>query len=252
VVTQQYYSNSLAAAIPQYWSPFQVKQDSVGVLFRVNLASLMTQGLFDPAVQGPVVVRGDSVSSAGVLNWNSNNVILAREAFGVANASFWSGVAYFPKTRLVEGAAIKFKYFVANSTFGGWESNIVDRSLKFTKSDTTLPWQFFNNRAIPTTVENSDFAAPSESMLFPNYPNPFNPSTMLTYSLATKGQVTLSIYNLLGQKIRSLMDEVKGAGVYSLSWSGTDDDGKQVGSGVYFVRMTTENIVRTQKIIFMK
>jgi len=84
------------------------------------------------------------------------------------------------------------------------------------------------------------------------YPNPFNPSTIVRYTLSTRGKLSLSVYNLLGQKIRTLVNEVKNAGEFSISWSGNDESGRNVPSGVYFVRMVTESTSRTQKIILLK
>jgi arabinogalactan endo-1,4-beta-galactosidase len=252
IVPLQFYSNSLVTNVPQFWSPFQTKKDSVGIFFRVNLAGLMSQGLFDTAMHNPVVVRGDSAASAGVLNWNYNNIILSHEEVGVAGASFWSGVGYFPKTAIATGTLIKYRFFIANSSFGGRESNIMDRTFAFTKSDTTLPWVFFNNKIIPTSVEEKMSILPTESNLYPGYPNPFNPSTMIRYTLSAKSQVSLAVYNLLGQKIRILVDEVKNAGEYSIPWLGNDDAGKQVVSGVYFIRMVAGTKSKSQKIILAK
>jgi len=84
------------------------------------------------------------------------------------------------------------------------------------------------------------------------YPNPFNPSTIIKYSLSAKSRVSLAVYNLLGQKIRILLDEVKNAGEFSVSWLGNDDTGKHVVSGVYIIRMVAGGISKSKKIILIK
>jgi hypothetical protein len=245
----QFYSNSLVVNVPQYWSPFQAKQDSVGVLFRINVADLMSKGLFDPAVHGPIVVRGDSLSSAGVLTWTADHVILNQESVGVANASFWSGIGYFPKSAIAEGTQIKYKYFIANSTFSGWESNISERVFTFPRNDTTLAWQFFNNKITPTAVAELSQQIPYESHLFQNYPNPFNPTTSIRYLLARSSTVNLSIHNILGQTISVLINERQDAGEHTVTWNAQS---KSVPSGVYFVRLSAGGVNLNRKIMLVK
>src|SRR5204862_573609 len=75
---------------------------------------------------------------------------------------------------------------------------------------------------------------PRHFSLEENYPNPFNPSTTIRYSLPTDSYVKLSIYNMLGQEISTLVNQRKGAGVYTVSW-----DASNVSSGVYFYRLAT-------------
>jgi hypothetical protein len=209
----------------------------------------MNQGLFDTAMHNPVVVRGDSASSAGILNWNSNNIILNREAVGVAGASFWSGIGYFPKSIIAEGTQIKYKYFIANSAFSGWESNISERVFTFPRNDTTLAWQFFNNKITPTAVAEPSRLVPNESQLFQNYPNPFNPTTSIRYTLARSSTVKLSIHNILGQTIAILIDERQDAGEHAVTWNAQS---KSITSGVYFVRLSSGGVNLIQKIMLVK
>ncbi|RPI05985.1 MAG: T9SS C-terminal target domain-containing protein [Ignavibacteriae bacterium] len=249
VVPIQYYSNSLDANFPQYWSPFQPRQDSLGVFFRINAADLMAKGLFDPAAQGPIAVRGDSIASAGVLSWTSDKLILSREPAGVAGESFWSGIGYFPKSVIAAGTQIKFKYYIAKSTFGGWESNISERSFAFPQSDTTLTWQFFNNKLSPTGVEEPSGQIPSESQLYQNYPNPFNPATTIRYLLARRSAVTLSIVNILGQTVSVLVDGKQELGEHAVEWNVQHTF---IPSGVYFVRLTADGAPFMRKIMLVK
>jgi len=80
-----------------------------------------------------------------------------------------------------------------------------------------------------------------------NYPNPFNPSTTISYQLPTSGQVTLKVYNILGDEVASLVNEEKPAGNYDVKF-----DASQLSSGVYFYKLQTGDFVETKKMILMK
>jgi hypothetical protein len=80
-------------------------------------------------------------------------------------------------------------------------------------------------------------AVPTEFALYQNYPNPFNPVTSIRFAVPFESRVSLSIYNLLGQKVRLLSDNNRETGYHIVQWNGLDDQGHAAGSGVYFVRM---------------
>jgi hypothetical protein len=107
------------------------------------------------------------------------------------------------------------------------------------------------------TAVDDDFSAnslPYEFTLDQNYPNPFNPGTIITFSVAANsGQnVNLSVFNVLGQKVATLVDEVKGPGSYTVNWNGEADTGAKVASGVYFYRLTQGETSETRKMVLMK
>ncbi len=85
-----------------------------------------------------------------------------------------------------------------------------------------------------------------------NYPNPFNPSTTISYQLKQDGKVNIEIYNIKGQKVRTLINSIQKRGKQTVQWNGTDDLGQNVGSGVYFCKMQTLNLSETCKMILMK
>jgi len=90
-------------------------------------------------------------------------------------------------------------------------------------------------------------------ILFQNYPNPFNPETAIKYQLPRTSKVNLTIYNILGQKIKTLVDEEKQAGFYSVIWDGTNNIGIKVSSGIYIYRMVTNNgFIEARKLVFFK
>lgn len=94
---------------------------------------------------------------------------------------------------------------------------------------------------------------PSDFKLYQNYPNPFNPTTTISWQLPVASQVELTIYNLLGQKIRTLVDGRQPAGFHQVEWDGRDDAGRQVASGVYFYRLTTvDGFRQSRKMLLLK
>ena len=88
--------------------------------------------------------------------------------------------------------------------------------------------------------------------LAPNAPNPFNPSTVISYRLDTDGPVRLEIYNLLGQRIRTLVDEVQAAGAYRVHWDARDAAGRHMSTGIYFTRLYYPGGMHTRRILFLK
>ncbi|MCB5259631.1 MAG: T9SS type A sorting domain-containing protein [Candidatus Cloacimonadaceae bacterium] len=93
---------------------------------------------------------------------------------------------------------------------------------------------------------------PLSTRLYQNYPNPFNPETLIQYDLKDDGQVVIDIYNLKGQKVRSVVNNVKNAGSYTEIWDGTNNNSKQASSGVYFYRMHAHNQTMTNKMLLLK
>ena len=85
-----------------------------------------------------------------------------------------------------------------------------------------------------------------------NVPNPFNPTTAISFSLENAGQVTLEIFNVKGEKVRTLVNEHFEATSHSVVWNGKDDLGKTSASGVYFYKMRTGSFTSTKKMVLMK
>ena len=101
-------------------------------------------------------------------------------------------------------------------------------------------------------AEKSQLVIPRKLALLGNYPNPFNSSTTISYQLSTAGNVELSIYNVLGQKVRSLVNTNQNAGIYKVVWDGTNETGSIINSGVYFCRISDGQEQMTRKVILIK
>ena len=100
----------------------------------------------------------------------------------------------------------------------------------------------------PTPVE----LLPAVFELSQNYPNPFNPSTTIAFSLPQASPVTLSIYDINGRKVQTLVDNAVPAGNHEVVWDGRDKNGAEVSSGIYFYRIQAKNFVKEQKMILMR
>jgi hypothetical protein len=93
---------------------------------------------------------------------------------------------------------------------------------------------------------------PKAYNLAQNFPNPFNPSTMIMFNMKEKGLVTLKIYNVAGQLVRTLVDDVREAGSYKVPWDGRNNEGISIASGVYFYKMETEKYSKTKKMVMLR
>ncbi|MCB2230332.1 T9SS type A sorting domain-containing protein [bacterium] len=105
---------------------------------------------------------------------------------------------------------------------------------------------------------STDVHEPADDMPIPGYalsqcyPNPFNPTTTIRYSLPEKSDVTIEVFNALGQKVVTLVDDVKPAGSYQTTWDGCNAEGEMVAAGVYFYRLQTDSFTETKKMVLVK
>jgi hypothetical protein len=104
-------------------------------------------------------------------------------------------------------------------------------------------------------IQGHNSLHPKEFHLSNNYPNPFNPATTIEYSIPaghTNVPVTLDIYNILGQKIRSLVNDVQSTGFYMVKWDGKNDHGETVASGLYICEIRADNFIDRKRMIFLR
>lgn len=107
---------------------------------------------------------------------------------------------------------------------------------------------------VPTQAEEAALHGiiPAEFSLLQNYPNPFNPATTIRYGLPKAAHVSLTIYNLLGQQVKALVNYKQKAGLHQIAWDGTNNAGQYLSSGLYFYKLETESFSRTRKMMWMK
>lgn len=115
--------------------------------------------------------------------------------------------------------------------------------------ETVLTW--FGTGTSVSPAEGS-VTVPESYTLSQNYPNPFNPETRIDYQLPSDGWVELSVYNVLGQKVRTLVAEQQTTGAYTATWDGRDEVGLGVASGVYFYRLNAGDFTSTKRMILMR
>lgn len=103
-----------------------------------------------------------------------------------------------------------------------------------------------------TAVEEEQAEKPRDFELFQSYPNPFNNETVIKYSLSKPTQVSLLVFNILGQKVRTLVKDEKQNGAMTVSWNGKDDRGREVSSGIYFYRLKAGEFTQTKRMVLLK
>jgi len=120
-----------------------------------------------------------------------------------------------------------------------------------------------SNENATESVNSTEQTVPTSFAMAQNYPNPFNPTTNIRYDLPLNSFVTLAVYNLRGQKIRTLFEGTQEAGFKTSQWDGRNDSGELTASGVYFLRLEAKAVedfspqesrrfVKTEKMVFVK
>jgi hypothetical protein len=105
----------------------------------------------------------------------------------------------------------------------------------------------------PTDVEYTvDENAGKVFSLWQNFPNPFNSKTLFQFELSTSSQVNLTIYNIRGERVKTLLDARKQAGTYMVEWDATNQSGMPVSSGIYLYQLRTESFSETKRLLFLK
>jgi len=221
-----------------------------------NIASTVTDNDSPPdAISDLMVETGDTLGEL-LLSWTvpadaaSYQIAYSRDTITAGNylsANFW----YDPPEPLSAGEVQSFvlsglvpaaEYWVAMLVLDSADnvseiSNIVRN---------VAGWDFGSG-----TGDDGD-AIPTEFCLMQNYPNPFNPTTQFKFNLVLPAQVTIQVFNVLGQLITTLLDEVKPAGIHTVSWDGSSDNGQPVTSGVYTYRIIAGNEVEARQMILLK
>jgi hypothetical protein len=132
--------------------------------------------------------------------------------------------------------------------------------IKLPKGD-KIPWNTYRgnyrrtgNYQHNTLVTSADPTLPPvvPAQLYQNFPNPFNPETTIRFSLPADGAVNLEVFNIRGQKVKTLLNKTVEAGVHEITWKGTDDSNKSVSSGIYFYKMNTPTNTDVKKMILLK
>jgi len=214
----------------------------------------------------------------------NNNHRLAPSLFPISPASkFWPGRAYSDNFNLFGGCAalndfdvigatgtsrVEMSYVTASTANGSVVSNqnglatviMAGFSLAYVRDDELDgisdrakflrdSFVYMGNPLGPTTGGGDPVLKDNLSQ---NYPNPFNPSTTIEFSLKERGHVSLKVYNVNGQLVKTILNEDHAAGADVKPWDGRNDAGQPVSSGVYFYKLVTNNFSQTKKMVLLK
>jgi hypothetical protein len=153
--------------------------------------------------------------------------------------------------------------FVETIVTRGWHDRIYDLS-QYQGNDIYLAFRHGGMSRSQSTVRVgnvsilvTDHSSETDIAITPAYtisafPNPFNPTTTISFSTKSDGHVNIEIYNAKGQKVKTLIDEHRNAGTHSVTWHGVDDRDMSVGSGIYFYRVISGDFVTTGKLALIK
>ena len=93
---------------------------------------------------------------------------------------------------------------------------------------------------------------PAEFALHQNYPNPFNPQTKIRYDLPENSMVNITVYDMLGREVKTLVNQAQNAGFKSIIWDATNDYGKAISAGIYLYQIQAGDYIHTQKMVLLK
>ncbi len=212
-----------------------------------------------PLAYDPDLITVDSVRFSDLLSSSMATNYQADPVRGVVSVSLLVGSS--PDSLILPGSAeLGWVCFTAGSEYGlfdvGEPSDSDLAVVSVTPSGSrlhtvTIPGEV--RVAEATAVEESPLALlPAEHSLSQNYPNPFNPSTTIEFGLPVRSEIELEIFNILGQKIRTLVEGILPAGNHKVMWDGKFSDGREVASGIYFYRMRSIEASLVRKMVLVK
>ena len=202
-------------------------------------------------------VEGGKMKETGTTHWNSPNTGATNESgFSALPGGFRSRIGSY----VLMGAYV---YFWSSTESTEDDSSYAwYRELYYDFSAVYRGYNYMHSgfsvrcvRDDPATGvddQGSLDQLPYRFELAQNYPNPFNPLTTIEYSLPSRTDVAIEIFNVLGQKVRTLVNEAKSAGSYRIEWSGSDDAGRPVSTGVYLYHFRAGDVVQTKKMLLIK
>jgi len=239
-----------------------------------NWAVFSNDGTYVYAYEGENCAKSDSyINNVGALT-PDNYLISGSLAFPTgfdytltywvaAQDPDWAGEHYSVMVSTTNAQPASFTaVFSETLASGTYEQRTVDLSnyagqniyLAFRHHDVTDMFAMKIDALEITKIAAGDNNTPvaKKTALKGNYPNPFNPVTTIAYDIEKDAHVSIDVFNVKGQKVRTLVNDRLTAGSHTIQWNGTDDNGKNVGSGIYFFNMKSGKYTSTRKMILMK
>ncbi len=207
-------------------------EDSRGQSTDIYAQNINTSGELGNQIM-PSGISGQITLNSGTADFQNANIVI-------------NETTYHPDENGNYSVELDPGIYTVNCSLEGYED--------FTEEDVTVTAGEFTtlNIELQIIVANDNPSVNIKTNLVGNYPNPFNPKTQINFNLKKSAFVSLNIYNIKGQKIKSLINNVVSAGNHSVIWKGTDDNSHKVSSGIYFYRMKSGNYTSTKKMILLK
>jgi hypothetical protein len=222
----------------------------------------------DAGIAAVTIVTGSRMDPVGDVFDMTDLLVTEQDVDGVMDDTvLFGGVSLFGSLAAGTSEPMMALHFIAGGVAYGevknlcFDSSFVPPAGTWAYSSTggtTYPPAFSGQLCFPVitlnqnSADNGGDAIPATFGVSQNYPNPFNPDTRIEFSVARKSHVNISVFNILGQQVATLVDEEYDAGVHEVVWDGANDNGSQVASGIYFYKMDTEEFVRTRKMVLMR
>lgn len=215
---------------------------------------IMEDGVFTTTLTGAQAGTSSSARGTGVL-WYSNDTLRYHITFAGLSGTFSAGHIH----NAPSGTVLFPLTFTDSSSGGNWNNaadSIVSLIIKgklyynvhsSTNSGGEIRGNIGLGSVVVTGVEQISANIPAAFELQQNYPNPFNPSTSINFSVNNASHVSLKVFNLLGQEVAALMDEVKAPGTYKVTF-----DARSLTTGIYFYKLTANNFAETRKMVLLK
>jgi hypothetical protein len=183
---------------------------------------------------------GSAMQDGVLLNWTTATE-LNNQGFDIERSTStedWTKIGYVPG----------YGTTTEPNSYSYLDGNVATGTYYYRLKQMDFDGQFTYSSEIEVLVDLS----PSNFELFQNYPNPFNPTTTIQFQVPEAGDVSIVIYDMLGQVVKELFAENVQAGKYSVDWNGANNSGLKMSSGSYIYRMTAGNFVETKEMILLK
>ncbi|HXG38686.1 MAG TPA: N-acetylmuramoyl-L-alanine amidase [Bacteroidota bacterium] len=195
----------------------------------------------------------------GIIRDKSTNAPL-NDAVAELNSQRYKTNAYYdtfrywqmPDTSLGNGIYYFENLPAGNQTVRFSKEGYRDTTVTIAVSDTFFTFFDVSLSRVTTSAAVSPQSAPLQFSLEQNFPNPFNPSTVISFTLPQAGRVRLEVLNLLGEPVATLIDEEREAGTHQVTWNGTNQNGNTVPSGVYFYKLHHGSNTLTRRMVFVR
>ncbi len=207
---------------------------------------------YGAAVQAMVAAGMDPVQAAlkAITDVGTAGVVKAVGALAAAGVSVNDGTHDFDATNPTAGGRLLFQIDAA--TAGGLCVPVFQTRDVFAHFTNVEDWVAPTGPIKPLTIISDETSVPFQYALHNNYPNPFNPVTTISFDLPEEIHTEVAVYNMMGQKVRTLHSGSMTAGRHHILFDGVDDQYRPLGSGVYFYRIAAGDFFATKKMMLIK